>query len=524
VDFVRAADTVDIGGWAYLLSEHQSGADVASNRNLLCGREQQSEVLSPEPALFLPRHASIPAYEMVAMTLKDRSCLAIRVPLFIALILGFTSTATAEWKEKVLYSFQGLPDGSLPVGAVVFDTAGNLYGATTEGGSSSCASVAQCGTVYQLAPPVKQGDPWTETVLHVFKGNTSNDGASPAGGLVIDAAGNLYGTTAYGGTGNCVVLGILMGCGTVFELSPPQRKGGQWTEKVLYSFPTPKQGFLPQGDLVFDGAGNLYGATQFGGGYGTTCNAFYKYCGAVFELSAPKIKGGKWTEKALHGFKSGTDGANPNGGLVLDSEGRVYGTTFGGGNETGECGAGGCGTAFKLNPPAQKGGAWTEEMLYRFNVQDGATPAAGVIFGGNGDLYGTAYAGGTNGNGAVFDLAPPKGSRGPWKETVLHRFSGGNDGENPTASLILDSTGNLYGTTEYGNIFSGSVFRMKPPNGTGGSWSFGLLYGFTGSPDGAHPAAKLIFDRNGNLYSATQGGGTGTSCSGYCGTMSEISP
>jgi hypothetical protein len=149
--------------------------------------------------------------------------------------------------------------------------------------------------VYQLAPPAKQGDPWTETVLYIFKGNTSNDGASPYGGLVIDAAGNLYGTTGYGGTGNCTVLGSKLGCGTVFEMSPPKQKGGQWTETVLYSFLTPKQGFVPAGDLVFDSAGNLYGATLYGGGYGTNCgDAFYQYCGAVFELSPrPRAASGR---------------------------------------------------------------------------------------------------------------------------------------------------------------------------------------------------------------------------------------
>jgi hypothetical protein len=115
--------------------------------------------------------------------------------------LTLASAASAIWKEKVLYSFQGLPDGAMPVGAIVFDEQGNLYGVTQDGGSSSCRSIVQCGTVYQLTPPVKQGDPWTETVLYVFKGNTSKDGASPYGGLVIDAAGNLYGTTGYGGTG-----------------------------------------------------------------------------------------------------------------------------------------------------------------------------------------------------------------------------------------------------------------------------------------------------------------------------------
>jgi hypothetical protein len=225
----------------------------------------------------------------------NRYALAIRrLSAFFAVILTLASAASAEWNEKVLYSFQSVPDGATPVGAVVFDKQGNLYGTTRDGGSSSCPSVQQCGTVYQLAPPAKSGDPWKETVLYIFKGNTSKDGASPYGGLVIDAAGNLYGTTGYGGTGNCVVLGILMGCGTVFELSPPKQKGGPWTETVLYSFPTPKQGFVPWGDLVFDGAGNLYGATIYGGGYGTNCgDAYYKYCGAVFELSPPKTKGGE---------------------------------------------------------------------------------------------------------------------------------------------------------------------------------------------------------------------------------------
>ena len=165
--------------------------------------------------------------------------------------------------------------------------------------------------------------------------------------MLIDSQENLYGVTAYGGSGDCVLLGTNVGCGTVYELSPPQQKGDPWTETILYSFPTAKQGYLPNGDLVFDGDGNLYGATEFGGGKGTTCDPFYQYCGAVFELSPPKTKGGKWTEKVLHAFASGTDGANPNGGLVLDSKGAIYGTTYGGGNESRECGSGGCGTAFE---------------------------------------------------------------------------------------------------------------------------------------------------------------------------------
>jgi len=262
------------------------------------------------------------------------------------IVLATISPASAEWKEKVLYSLKGgANNGSLPAGGVVFDKQGNLYVATTDGGPASCAPFGgECGTVYELSPPAQQGDPWTATLIRMFKGKASNDASVPTSGLILDGAGNLYGVTGYGGTGDCVLLGAPAGCGTVYELSPPAHKDGAWTETILYSFPTSRQGYLPNGNLVFDSAGNLYGATEFGGGKGTTCNGFYQYCGAVFELSPPKTKGGKWTEKVLHGFASGADGANPNGGLVLDSKGAIYGTTYGGGNEGGECGAGGCGT------------------------------------------------------------------------------------------------------------------------------------------------------------------------------------
>jgi hypothetical protein len=310
-------------------------------------------------------------------------------------VLVFPSPLSATWKDKVLYSFQGGTDGATPVGAVVFDSAGNMYGATQNGGSSSCQSIYQCGTLYQLTPPEKEGDSWTETVLYVFQGNAKNDGASPFGGLVIDRPGNLYGTTAYGGTGDCVLAGSKVGCGTVFEMSPPTQKGGAWTETVLYSFPTSKQGYVPWGDLVFDKSGNLYGSTIFGGGKGTTCDPFYQYCGAVFELSPPKTKGSKWTEKVLHSFAGGSDGAEPNGDLVLDSNGAVYGTTSYGGNQGCKTDSGiGCGTAFGLKPSANKDLPWTEEKLHIFTGgTDGGSPLAGLTFGKDGDLYGTTGGG-----------------------------------------------------------------------------------------------------------------------------------
>ena len=448
------------------------------------------------------------------------------LPLLLAVSV-VALPASAEWKEKVLYSFQGGVDaGSVPAGGVVFDKQGNLYVATTGGGPKICVPFRyECGAVYELSPPATKGDPWTATLIKMFSGEGSKDASVPSGGLIIDDAGNLYGVSGYGGTGNCVLFG-LAGCGTVYELSPPAQKGGAWTETILYSFPTAEQGYLPQGNLVFDSAGNLYGATEFGGGRGTTCDPYYKYCGAVFELSPPKTKGGKWTEKVLHGFRSGTDGANPNGGLVLDSKGVIYGTSQSGGDQEGECSPNGCGTVFALQPPVVKGGAWTEKVLYRFHGEDGATPEAGVIFGRNGQLYGTAYAGANSGYGAVFSLAAPKGA-GPWKETLLFRFSDGYDGAHPDGPLIFDSSGNLHGTTNVGSGASlrGNVFRLKPPDRTGGAWAFSVLHGFTGLPDGENPAANLIFDKAGNLYSTTQNGGTGSGCSFIgCGTLFEIKP
>jgi uncharacterized repeat protein (TIGR03803 family) len=318
------------------------------------------------------------------------------------------------------------------------------------------------------------------------------------------------------------VLGSKLGCGTVFEMSPPKQKGGQWTETVLYSFPTPKQGFVPAGDLVFDGAGNLYGATIYGGGYGTNCgDAFYKYCGAVFELSPPKTKGGNWTEKTLHSFKGNTDGANPNGGLVLDSKGNVYGTTYIGGYNCPHNSGQGCGTVFQLKPPPKKGGVWTEDVLDRFHPgrSGAAEPVAGVIFDKRGNLYGTTAGGGNSGLGTIFRLAP--GSGGKWVEHVLYRFRDGTDGSEPRAGLLFDGMGDVYGTaTGGGTVGNGTVFRLRPYRGD--SWVFAALYDFTVSPDGAYPTG-LILDGAGNLYGTTQRGGSGQTCGNYgCGTVFRV--
>src|ERR1700683_2646828 len=166
------------------------------------------------------------------MTSQRRNRLATSLTI-ILIILSFASPASAEWKEKVLYSFQGAPDGSFPGGGVVFDKAGNLYGVTEEGGSGSCPP-AQCGIVYQLSPPAQKGGPWTETGLYVFKGQFYGDGSSPAGTLLIDRSGTLYGATGYGGTGRCKIFGGVVGCGPGSELSPPTKKGEGRKGQVLH--------------------------------------------------------------------------------------------------------------------------------------------------------------------------------------------------------------------------------------------------------------------------------------------------
>ena len=400
---------------------------------------------------------------------------------------------------------------------MVFDKAGNIYGTTVAGGADNCSPMAACGTVFQLQAPANKGEAWTETVLYVFKGKASNDGESPDGGLVMDAAGNLYGTAAYGGTGDCVLLGIKGGCGTVYEMSPPAQKGGAWTETTIYSFKGGNDGYVPQENLVFDSAGNLYGVTLFGGGRGTTCDPYYQYCGTVFKLSPPTQKGAEWTEKVLYSFAGGTDGANPNGGLVLDNKGAVYGTTYAGGTQNCKYnGSLGCGTAFELKPPINKSAAWKEKVLRRFSAAE-ANPWAGMTFDGNGSLYGTTLT-------TVFRLSSTKSGR--WKEKVLRGFSYGRGPYNPEAALIFDEAGDLYSTTYIGSgsNLHGSVFRLKPPHKKTGSWALSVIHGFLGPPDGDFPAAGLTFEANGDLYSTTQEGGTGTGCGyGGCGTVFEVS-
>jgi uncharacterized repeat protein (TIGR03803 family) len=346
-------------------------------------------------------------------------------------------SSNGKWTEKVLYSFcsaSNCNDGDGPIGGLIFDKAGNLYGTTESGGT--CYSA---GTVFELT---RHNGKWTEKVLHSFCPDSS-DGSTPYTGLVLDGKGNLYGTTFYGGTGT----GCSIGCGTVFGL---MRSGGKWTEKVLHNFNNDgKDGYTPVASLAVDTAGNLYGTTAYGGAYND---------GTVFEL---RNVNGKWTERVLHSFNGG-DGANPEANVVFDNDGELYGTTENGGDSG--CG-GGCGTVFQLVP---KNGAWREKVLYRFhNSPDGSHPLASLLRDKSGRLYSTTFWGGAFAvYGTVFELTPQDGK---WTEKVLHSFNlNGQDGASPfNSGVVQDKAGNLYGTTGFGGTYCspmgcGAVFEVTP--------------------------------------------------------------
>jgi uncharacterized repeat protein (TIGR03803 family) len=281
--------------------------------------------------------------------------------------------AGGGWSEKVIHSFPCCTlDAFYPIGGVVMDAAGNLYGASENGGTHDV------GTVFKLVPDGSGG--WTESILYSLTGNRNSgpDGAAPVAGVVFDAAGNLYGTTALGGT---YLNGI------VFELSPGQ--GGTWTEKVIHAF-SGANGCNPAARLVVDSAHNVYGTTSNQYVVTTTCTGG----GTVFRLSPSSLG---WTETALHEFSAPHDGDIPNG-IILDSDGNIYGTTVLGGSS-------GDGEIYKLTPTAS--GPWTVTAVHSFPGGSGASlPLAGVIFGNDGMLYGTTSAYNGKGGGTVFRNQP----------------------------------------------------------------------------------------------------------------------
>jgi len=423
-----------------------------------------------------------------------------RMLALIAMTLILNYSSWGQVKYKTLYQFTGGADGSGPMGGVVFDQAGNLYGTTAYGGNVGgwfCEPVG-CGVAYKLAPGRK--GKWTQSVLYTFcLDDCADQQSNPLAGLIIDQAGNLYGTSS-GGYGYWA--------GTVFMLAPTAQGGS--AESTLYGFcangqwPCP-DGLLPEDSLTFDQAGNIYGTTTAGGNYEGGCDGG---CGVVFKL-APNSNGG-WTDTTPYSFCSlpnCADGYAPSSGVTFDTAGNLYGTTPAGG-------ASGQGIVFELTPNAD--GSWTQTVLYNFTGgKDGGSPSGNLIFDAAGNLYGSASTGGTYGGGTLFELS--RKTNGVWRPKMLHEFTGGKDGSAPSWGVTFDKVGNLYGTANGGGAGGyGVVFKMTPT--AKGGWNFQVLYAFTDNP-GASPLSTLVFDASGNLYGTTYGDGSKT-----FGSVFEIIP
>jgi uncharacterized repeat protein (TIGR03803 family) len=403
----------------------------------------------------------------------------------LAIVFAFLVATAQAQSFNVLYNFTGMADGARPDTGVIVDSAGRLYGTAFAGGTGH-------GTVFSLKP---HGSSWIFSVLYTFTGGT--DGANPLSRVVFGPDGALYGSAAYGGMGTCSYQGAT-GCGTVYKLQPPitvcKAVSCPWNQHVLYSFTGGADGWAPAGDPVFDAAGSLYGIGEFGGAY-PSCNGGFG-CGVVFKLTR---SGNNWTQSVLWNFAAGNGGYLPTTGVVFDAVGNLYGTTYWGGGPG--CSGSGCGTEYQLTP---SGSGWNENVLYSYTGgSDGANPWGGVLLDSAGNLYSTTYIGGSGGGGTVTELSSGSGgytfnllaslpgsggqrfgnlimdhagnlygvtnsdgqygygsvfkltsTNGSWTYSSLYDFTGQSDGANPTGTLVFDGGGNLYGTTRAGGNLS----------------------------------------------------------------------
>jgi uncharacterized repeat protein (TIGR03803 family) len=376
------------------------------------------------------------------------------------------------------------------------------------------------------APEVAQAQ--GETVLYAFQGGS--DGENVNSGLVVGSGGVIYGTTQVGGGGDCTTSwsnGAVVGCGIVFELTPPATPRDSWSEKILYSFKGGADGAFPE-TLVLGSGGVLYGTTANGGTGATAGSGF----GVVFRLIPPRTTGEAWTEIVLHNFCARshcTDGAYPGNGLLL-SDGVLHGVTSGGGTL-------GLGTVFRLKLATT---TTVQEFasLYSFaGGTDGAHPYYGVTARKSGILYGeTNSGGGTSCNdgagcGTVYQLTPPASAGNPYTETVLYAFPGGNGGANPAGILNLLPSGALLGAVGGGSFSDGAIFELKPPTTSGAAWTETILTNFDpgnlyGVPGGTFPNGGFVVGTTGSIYGTTYGGGDPNLQMGYYfpGTIFELTP
>jgi uncharacterized repeat protein (TIGR03803 family) len=391
--------------------------------------------------------------------------------LFVGMSAIITPRPAHAQRETILHKFRGGSDGEAPSG-LVSDGQGNFYGTTIFGGIDG-----YYGTAFELSP---SGKGWKETVLYRFTGGA--DGAFPMySNLIFDSLGNLYGTTYEGGTYNY---------GTVFELSPV---GSEWTESVLYSFTSYDAG-CPLNGLIRDSAGNFYGthACEYGAGI----------CG-VFELS---LSGNTWTEQQIYSVVLPDQSTT---GLAIDDAGNIFGV--------------GHSIAFELYPNGR--GGWTPTVIHKFGSHPlGYIPEGGPVLDKAGNVYGTTIEGGAYGYGVVYKLSPRK-KPGPYTETVLYSFTGGQDGACPVWGLVFDAAGNIYGTTDYcynGKVTVPTVFELVAPVRKG-SYQQKTLWTFDGT-DGGDMGGSIVMDSAGNLYGATNNGGLQCPDDFTCGLAFKITP
>lgn len=414
-----------------------------------------------------------------------------------------------------LYSFTGSADGATPTAGLTLDDAGNLYGTASQGGDSTVCTGSNnlpgpgCGTAFKL----KRGTSGSYTFNPLYKFRGGEDGATPLTGVVFGSDGTLYGTTYTGGLTDCNSYTFQnLGCGVVFNLKPPptfcRTVLCSWDETVLQSFDNSDGAFPGYGSLIFDAQGNIYGTTVYGGARsGGDCD-YGSPCGTVYELMR---SGGNWTESVLFNFDGGADGGEPQSGVILDHSGNLYGTTYRGGQ-------GGEGLVYQL----LGGSGWSENILYNaWNSLCPITIYGGLVFDSSGNLYGTSNNCGESGQGFVYELTPSGGY--PWNYSEIYSFAPyGDHSAGPWSNLVIDSSGNLYGTY-HGFAAGGDYGRVFELTQVDGIWTQKLLWAFTGGADGATPIAGVVFDASGNLYGTTTAGGNLSDCSGAgCGVVWEI--
>ena len=417
-------------------------------------------------------------------------------PALLSAISIFTLQFAQGQAFTVIHSFEG-PDAYVPSAGLTMDRAGNFYGTTRDGGSFNngpfCSVYAEigCGTVFKLS---RHGSGWQLSPIFLFDGP---DGAYPTTPVTIGPSGIVYGTTSVGGSCSSSPYG----CGTLFNLTPPAHNPRSiiysWTELLLHNFTGNNDGGPLPGALLFDGPGNMYGTSFWGGP---------TQSGLVFEFTP---SGGNWTENVLYTFQGGSNGSGPRDVVADAGFDHLFGVTGGGGN--GGCDRGGCGTVYELT---RSGSGWTKAILHIFtDGSDGAWPAAGPIMDPAGNLYGTT-PGAFVSTGTVWEMSP---SAGGWTFTVLYTFTGcANCG--PYSGLTMDAAGNLYGTTNADGTFGkGNVFKLSPSNG---NWTYTDLHDFTGGSDGGAPLGNLAIDGDRNIYGTTTHGGI----DGVNGVVWEITP